>query len=901
MFSQSLASYSLLGCVVSAAQFAGGELSFYETSLQLLAEDGCGQWTSTLTLPYDYLIHLRVVREKGFMRISTLRAPVIRWAEDNSFISQLDVDDNEDLRDDKKGNGAGSYGVSHEKPRQSLPPSGGECVLLFQLSREDMANFMTNIAPMVAARERMRSASRISITEPLPTGCPFEDPGGDLEDEDTSKDDINNNSNNNFYSNSNENSSGNHESPQQTDKTTLLKGAEEVNGLDSGKEKSASRARSHCENTVETELFPPEIKTNQENKEGFLDGTFSDQLAQFEEEAIQARADGFSGRFLRTRKAPDSTGNPPLDRAYSCASGGLRSIDDLGIFDGRKKVNKNVKESSFARRASVATSTAVSIHSKIATPVGRLRERKGLYLPSEGLECNANTLNGRDGPLKGDEKKRNNCNSVDLSSEMAPRNMAVLPPSIADMASDRSREKCSSPCQAIRQDDTFPTREVESVDEQINGKSSTYQEVASSLCVGDILLEQNSFHNAVSKKLRNPPGGNSLSKPKSSPHITSCGINLVSCVVSSKNPQPATTNPPPLVDSKKSVRNGNVNVPNAPDLAYDFSDITTLPQHAELLPFPPPPLPIPPSSAKGGRARQRVSSVMDDLGEILGCLTTRGKRKRGKRTGDIQTTAKRAKVEPMAVIPPPFSADGGGISSSVETPSRRPFPLLLLDDEEVACGQPSPAKKRESPPRITSRGTNTKKTKSKNRKGERGSEGMGAEEGVRYSAANGSKEGSPGEGAAAVRASSPSKSLYVVSFSTPLKINNEVAEEKEENTDVQLEGAYPIKETPSEGGLPFHACSDSVHFHTNLPHTEPPERNLAPAINNNTTLMKTYDDDDDDDNDLLMKKTHQGLRKERLRRAMRCMNFICKHLNLMRESEAELRGIVLSLMDDGQI
>ncbi|CCW61975.1 unnamed protein product [Phytomonas sp. EM1] len=44
-----------------------------------------------------------------------------------------------------------------------------------------------------------------------------------------------------------------------------------------------------------------------------------------------------------------------------------------------------------------------------------------------------------------------------------------------------------------------------------------------------------------------------------------------------------------------------------------------------------------------------------------------------------------------------------------------------------------------------------------------------------------------------------------------------------------------------------------------------------------------------------------SLRKERLRRAMRCMNFICRYLHLMRESEAELRGIMLAMMDDGQI
>ncbi|RNF25805.1 uncharacterized protein Tco025E_02060 [Trypanosoma conorhini] len=143
--SQSIARYKLLRCIVSAAQFAGGELCFYENHAELVAQDAAGETTSPLWIEYDVLLHFRVVRQQQLMRIELPRSIVWRWAEANGFLSELD----------------GGESLTHaemDKP----------CTLIEQLREADMTHFLRSVAPLVAASRRARSASRVSTTEPLP-------------------------------------------------------------------------------------------------------------------------------------------------------------------------------------------------------------------------------------------------------------------------------------------------------------------------------------------------------------------------------------------------------------------------------------------------------------------------------------------------------------------------------------------------------------------------------------------------------------------------------------------------------------------------------------------------------------------------------------------------------------
>ncbi|EKF39609.1 hypothetical protein MOQ_000158 [Trypanosoma cruzi marinkellei] len=143
--SQSIARYTLLRCIVSAAQFAGGDLCFYENYAELVAQDAVGETTTPLRIDYDVLLHFRVVRQQQLMRIELPRLIVWRWAEANRFASELD----------------GGEILTREDMNRP-------CTLIEQLREEDMTHFLQSVAPMVAASRRARSASRISTTEPLP-------------------------------------------------------------------------------------------------------------------------------------------------------------------------------------------------------------------------------------------------------------------------------------------------------------------------------------------------------------------------------------------------------------------------------------------------------------------------------------------------------------------------------------------------------------------------------------------------------------------------------------------------------------------------------------------------------------------------------------------------------------
>ena len=154
--SQSLATYPLLQCVVSAAQFASGEVSFYDAYAELMAADAEGGCTSPLHIDYDVLEHFRIVRAQRVMRLTLPHAVVLRWAERNGFASQLDACD-----DEEEDSGRGT--------RQRVDATHAtSAVLLLQLRSDNMSSFLQTIAPLVAASRRTRSASRISVTEPLP-------------------------------------------------------------------------------------------------------------------------------------------------------------------------------------------------------------------------------------------------------------------------------------------------------------------------------------------------------------------------------------------------------------------------------------------------------------------------------------------------------------------------------------------------------------------------------------------------------------------------------------------------------------------------------------------------------------------------------------------------------------
>lgn len=166
---QSLASYPLVQCVVAAAQFASGEVAFYDTFAELMAADAEGGSTSPLRIDYDTLEHFRIVRAQRVMRLTVPRLVVRRWAEQNGFASQLEVDED----------GAERESDGQRQQQQQRSPSS-TAVLLLQLQSDDMANFLQCIAPVVAASRRTRSVSRISVTEPLPLYCAVVDPAPDV-------------------------------------------------------------------------------------------------------------------------------------------------------------------------------------------------------------------------------------------------------------------------------------------------------------------------------------------------------------------------------------------------------------------------------------------------------------------------------------------------------------------------------------------------------------------------------------------------------------------------------------------------------------------------------------------------------------------------------------------------
>lgn len=158
MYLESIASYPLVGCIVSAAAFEGGELTFYNESAELIASDGTGQVTTALCIPYDSILHFRVVRAEQLMRITVSRDLVDEWAATNGFGSQLDPSPNPESG--------------------TLPPEEEAHVrgILQKLSVANMAHFLANVAPRIAAQRRVRSASRLSITEPLPLQYRPQDP-----------------------------------------------------------------------------------------------------------------------------------------------------------------------------------------------------------------------------------------------------------------------------------------------------------------------------------------------------------------------------------------------------------------------------------------------------------------------------------------------------------------------------------------------------------------------------------------------------------------------------------------------------------------------------------------------------------------------------------------------------
>lgn len=184
MMSQSISSYPLLQCIVSAAEFAGGELTFYPNYAELIAADAHRQTTSPLALAYDDIRHFRVVRTEHLLRISVPRVMVLRWADDNGFDSQLDdhSDADEDYGDDAQRTkppacpGADGNEDCHARQPPRTAATEALCTILCQLGRAEFAHFLDTVAPTVAATRRRRSASRISVTDPLRLRCHIADP-----------------------------------------------------------------------------------------------------------------------------------------------------------------------------------------------------------------------------------------------------------------------------------------------------------------------------------------------------------------------------------------------------------------------------------------------------------------------------------------------------------------------------------------------------------------------------------------------------------------------------------------------------------------------------------------------------------------------------------------------------
>ncbi|KAG5505483.1 hypothetical protein GH5_03512 [Leishmania sp. Ghana 2012 LV757] len=178
LMSQSLSTYSLVQCIVSAAQFTSGAISFYDTYAELTATDPDGVSTSPLRVEYDVLEHFRVVRAQGVMRLTLPREVVRGWAAQNAFEAQLDECEG-GQRSVRDGSHADAGAVSAQVATVTA-------LLLVQLSAEDMTDFLQSIAPLIAASRRTRSVSRISVTEPLPVhGVPLVDPAASVPTEST--------------------------------------------------------------------------------------------------------------------------------------------------------------------------------------------------------------------------------------------------------------------------------------------------------------------------------------------------------------------------------------------------------------------------------------------------------------------------------------------------------------------------------------------------------------------------------------------------------------------------------------------------------------------------------------------------------------------------------------------
>ncbi|KAG5501721.1 hypothetical protein JIQ42_05572 [Leishmania sp. Namibia] len=178
LMSQSLSTYSLVQCIVSAAQFTSGAISFYDTYAELTATDADGVSTSPLRVEYDVLEHFRIVRVQGVMRLTLPRGVVRGWAAQNAFEAQLDECEG-GQRSVRDGSHTDAGAVSSQMATATA-------LLLVQLSAEDMSDFLQSIAPLIAASRRTRSVSRISVTEPLPVhGVPLVNPAASVPTEST--------------------------------------------------------------------------------------------------------------------------------------------------------------------------------------------------------------------------------------------------------------------------------------------------------------------------------------------------------------------------------------------------------------------------------------------------------------------------------------------------------------------------------------------------------------------------------------------------------------------------------------------------------------------------------------------------------------------------------------------
>lgn len=188
MMSQSLSTYPLQHCVISVAQFASGEISFYDNYVEVSAADAEGHTTSPLRVSYGSLQYFRIIRAQGLLRLTLPHALVAQWALTNQIASQMEEMEAAALNAGPSGGthnirgscltGAAVEGsVSRrEKPHHSL-----DAIVLVQLSNDHLRHFLETVAPLVAATRRCRrSISRLSVTEPLPLLAPtFANPAVD--------------------------------------------------------------------------------------------------------------------------------------------------------------------------------------------------------------------------------------------------------------------------------------------------------------------------------------------------------------------------------------------------------------------------------------------------------------------------------------------------------------------------------------------------------------------------------------------------------------------------------------------------------------------------------------------------------------------------------------------------